>query len=270
MHGYSNVRPTAFIEIYCQALGIRLQPQRNNFFQRNFECTQFWRERERVAIATCCNLYCLTTYICLPSGEALIGLISEGIYWMSVLTLCTPPSFLLLVNPCCSSPCQNRGVCMTSGFDRYECDCTRTGYYGENCTTRMYFGDSGKKESCWSMSAYTIKKKEARTRTKPTEYCASFKTDRFIAWWTFMDSSALCQTWIIICKRSPRPASVGLEDATIPPLMHFEKFCLPHQDIERWAVIPTFNPWRFQVGSGKNLLESRKAVAHYYKPEART
>ncbi|XP_054837904.1 prostaglandin G/H synthase 2 [Eublepharis macularius] len=38
------------------------------------------------------------------------------------------------VNPCCSNPCQNRGVCMTTGFEQYECDCTRTGYYGENCT----------------------------------------------------------------------------------------------------------------------------------------
>ncbi|XP_007667187.1 prostaglandin G/H synthase 2 [Ornithorhynchus anatinus] len=37
-------------------------------------------------------------------------------------------------NPCCSNPCQNRGVCTTVGFDRYRCDCTRTGYYGENCT----------------------------------------------------------------------------------------------------------------------------------------
>ncbi|XP_053247405.1 prostaglandin G/H synthase 2 [Podarcis raffonei] len=43
------------------------------------------------------------------------------------------------VNPCCSNPCQNRGVCMTAGFDRYECDCTRTGYYGENCTTPEFF-----------------------------------------------------------------------------------------------------------------------------------
>lgn len=42
----------------------------------------------------------------------------------------------ILANPCCSNPCQNRGVCMTTGFDQYECDCTRTGYYGENCTTR--------------------------------------------------------------------------------------------------------------------------------------
>lgn len=41
-------------------------------------------------------------------------------------------------NPCCSNPCQNRGVCMTTGFDRYECDCTRTGYSGENCTKRMF------------------------------------------------------------------------------------------------------------------------------------
>ncbi|XP_040263438.1 prostaglandin G/H synthase 2 [Bufo bufo] len=38
-------------------------------------------------------------------------------------------------NPCCSNPCQNRGVCMTIGYERYECDCTRTGYYGENCTS---------------------------------------------------------------------------------------------------------------------------------------
>uniref|UniRef100_A0A8D3CKA7 Prostaglandin G/H synthase 2 n=1 Tax=Scophthalmus maximus TaxID=52904 RepID=A0A8D3CKA7_SCOMX len=39
-----------------------------------------------------------------------------------------------LVNPCCSEPCQNKGVCMATGAD-YECDCTRTGYNGQNCTT---------------------------------------------------------------------------------------------------------------------------------------
>ncbi|XP_075384582.1 prostaglandin G/H synthase 2 [Tenrec ecaudatus] len=38
-------------------------------------------------------------------------------------------------NPCCFNPCQNRGVCMTTGFDQYECDCTRTGFYGKNCST---------------------------------------------------------------------------------------------------------------------------------------
>ncbi|XP_035268543.1 prostaglandin G/H synthase 2 [Anguilla anguilla] len=38
-------------------------------------------------------------------------------------------------NPCCSMPCQNRGVCTSRGAESYECDCTRTGYYGENCTT---------------------------------------------------------------------------------------------------------------------------------------
>ncbi|XP_048876296.1 prostaglandin G/H synthase 1-like [Brienomyrus brachyistius] len=37
-------------------------------------------------------------------------------------------------NPCCHFPCQNWGVCVRFGIDRYECDCTRTGYYGENCT----------------------------------------------------------------------------------------------------------------------------------------
>ncbi|AEV80364.1 prostaglandin G/H synthase 2 [Cercopithecine betaherpesvirus 5] len=38
-------------------------------------------------------------------------------------------------NPCCSHPCQNRGVCMTVGFDRYWCDCTRTGFYDRHCST---------------------------------------------------------------------------------------------------------------------------------------
>uniref|UniRef100_A0A8C3A8S9 Prostaglandin G/H synthase 2 n=1 Tax=Cyclopterus lumpus TaxID=8103 RepID=A0A8C3A8S9_CYCLU len=38
-------------------------------------------------------------------------------------------------NLCCSVPCQNRGVCTALGSDNYECDCTRTGYHGHNCTT---------------------------------------------------------------------------------------------------------------------------------------
>uniref|UniRef100_A0AAQ4QRN2 Prostaglandin G/H synthase 2 n=1 Tax=Gasterosteus aculeatus aculeatus TaxID=481459 RepID=A0AAQ4QRN2_GASAC len=38
-------------------------------------------------------------------------------------------------NPCCSEPCQNRGVCTALGADNYECDCTRTGFHGHNCTT---------------------------------------------------------------------------------------------------------------------------------------
>nr|XP_045012027.1 prostaglandin G/H synthase 1 isoform X2 [Jaculus jaculus] len=38
------------------------------------------------------------------------------------------------VNPCCYYPCQNQGVCVRFGLDRYQCDCTRTGYSGPNCT----------------------------------------------------------------------------------------------------------------------------------------
>lgn len=40
------------------------------------------------------------------------------------------------VNPCCYFPCQNQGVCVRVGLRGYECDCTRTGYYGVNCTSR--------------------------------------------------------------------------------------------------------------------------------------
>ncbi|KAJ0067982.1 hypothetical protein NL108_014235 [Boleophthalmus pectinirostris] len=38
------------------------------------------------------------------------------------------------VNPCCYYPCQNSGVCVRFGTDQYQCDCTRTGFYGDNCT----------------------------------------------------------------------------------------------------------------------------------------
>uniref|UniRef100_A0A4W3ISC7 Prostaglandin G/H synthase 1 n=1 Tax=Callorhinchus milii TaxID=7868 RepID=A0A4W3ISC7_CALMI len=39
------------------------------------------------------------------------------------------------VNPCCYFPCQNKAVCVTVSEVSYECDCTRTGYYGVNCTS---------------------------------------------------------------------------------------------------------------------------------------
>ncbi|XP_044295185.1 prostaglandin G/H synthase 2 isoform X1 [Varanus komodoensis] len=48
-------------------------------------------------------------------------------------------SLFPLANPCCSYPCQNRGVCVSVGFDGYECDCSRTGFSGQNCTTPDFF-----------------------------------------------------------------------------------------------------------------------------------
>ncbi|KAM4532873.1 prostaglandin G/H synthase 1-like [Fundulus diaphanus] len=38
------------------------------------------------------------------------------------------------VNPCCYLPCKHWSVCVRYGEDKYECDCTHTGYYGENCS----------------------------------------------------------------------------------------------------------------------------------------
>ncbi|KAL2089463.1 hypothetical protein ACEWY4_014151 [Coilia grayii] len=42
-------------------------------------------------------------------------------------------------SPCCSEPCENRGVCTALRGDDYECDCTGTGFYGQNCTTPELF-----------------------------------------------------------------------------------------------------------------------------------
>lgn len=43
------------------------------------------------------------------------------------------------VNPCCYLPCQNQGVCVRYAEDTYECDCTLTGFYGQNCTIPEFF-----------------------------------------------------------------------------------------------------------------------------------
>ncbi|XP_031173733.2 phosducin-like protein [Sander lucioperca] len=45
----------------------------------------------------------------------------------------------ITVNPCCYFPCQHWGVCVRYGEDKYECDCTRTGYSGENCTVPEFW-----------------------------------------------------------------------------------------------------------------------------------
>ncbi|XP_074871789.1 prostaglandin G/H synthase 1 [Carettochelys insculpta] len=51
-----------------------------------------------------------------------------------LLSACVSPASPSTVNPCCYYPCQNKGVCMRVGREGYECDCTRTGYFGINCT----------------------------------------------------------------------------------------------------------------------------------------
>uniref|UniRef100_A0A8D1T2J1 Prostaglandin G/H synthase 1 n=1 Tax=Sus scrofa TaxID=9823 RepID=A0A8D1T2J1_PIG len=62
--------------------------------------------------------------------------------WFPLLLLLLPPPPALPedprapapVNPCCYYPCQHQGICVRFGLDRYQCDCTRTGYSGPNCT----------------------------------------------------------------------------------------------------------------------------------------
>ncbi|KAG8447838.1 hypothetical protein GDO86_015082 [Hymenochirus boettgeri] len=51
---------------------------------------------------------------------------------MGIISLSVQAS--ALVNPCCYYPCQHKGICVRFELDNYQCDCTRTGYYGTNCT----------------------------------------------------------------------------------------------------------------------------------------
>uniref|UniRef100_A0A674NEU1 Prostaglandin G/H synthase 1 n=1 Tax=Takifugu rubripes TaxID=31033 RepID=A0A674NEU1_TAKRU len=48
-------------------------------------------------------------------------------------------NFSFAVNPCCYYPCQNAGVCVRFGTDQYQCDCTGTGFYGDNCTVPEFW-----------------------------------------------------------------------------------------------------------------------------------
>nr|XP_035963732.1 prostaglandin G/H synthase 1 isoform X3 [Halichoerus grypus] len=67
---------------------------------------------------------------------------SRSLRFPLLLLLLLPPPHVLPadprtpapVNPCCYYPCQHQGVCVRFGLDRYQCDCTRTGYSGPNCT----------------------------------------------------------------------------------------------------------------------------------------
>uniref|UniRef100_A0A8C3YLE9 Prostaglandin G/H synthase 1 n=1 Tax=Catagonus wagneri TaxID=51154 RepID=A0A8C3YLE9_9CETA len=55
---------------------------------------------------------------------------ASGLLVISVSDLCFSPT----VNPCCYYPCQHQGICVRFDLDRYQCDCTRMGYSGPNCT----------------------------------------------------------------------------------------------------------------------------------------
>lgn len=59
-------------------------------------------------------------------------------------------SSLSAVNPCCYYPCQHQGVCVRVGLEGYECDCTRTGYFGANCTSRKSMA------LCWVSIALSL------------------------------------------------------------------------------------------------------------------
>lgn len=77
-----------------------------------------------------------------------------------------------VVNPCCYYPCQNSGVCVRFGTDRYECDCTRTGFYGDNCTV----------PELWT---------RVRLMLKPSPTAVQFFLNNYQWFWDLVNSSFL-------------------------------------------------------------------------------
>uniref|UniRef100_A0A669CIN0 Prostaglandin G/H synthase 2 n=1 Tax=Oreochromis niloticus TaxID=8128 RepID=A0A669CIN0_ORENI len=90
------------------------------------------------------------------------------------------------VNPCCSEPCQNRGVCSPLGSEEYECDCTRTGYYGQNCTTPEFF--------TW-----------IKVSLKPTPNTVHYILTHFKGFWNIVNSISFLRDvimrYVLTCKK---------------------------------------------------------------------
>uniref|UniRef100_A0A7N8XD60 Prostaglandin G/H synthase 1 n=1 Tax=Mastacembelus armatus TaxID=205130 RepID=A0A7N8XD60_9TELE len=92
---------------------------------------------------------------------------------------------VILLNPCCYYPCQNLGVCVRFGTDRYECDCTSTGFYGENCTIPEF----------WTRVFFML---------KPSPTAVHYILTHFQWFWDLVNNSFLQQTFmrIVLTVRS--------------------------------------------------------------------
>ena len=56
----------------------------------------------------------------------------------------------LTADPCQSRPCQNRGECLQLRYGRFRCECTGTGFYGDNCET----GEFTTSAQFWSLASH--------------------------------------------------------------------------------------------------------------------
>ncbi|KAJ8409496.1 hypothetical protein AAFF_G00228970 [Aldrovandia affinis] len=81
-------------------------------------------------------------------------------------------------DPCCAQPCQNRGVCTSRGALAYECDCTRTGHYGDNCTTPEFF--------TW-----------LKTTLKPSPNTVHYLLTHFEGFWNFINNISFVRNAIM-------------------------------------------------------------------------
>ncbi|KAK7094706.1 prostaglandin G/H synthase 2-like [Littorina saxatilis] len=58
---------------------------------------------------------------------------AKGMWPFVVVFVCQLVTSSSATNPCCSYPCQNDGMCMTTGHDTYMCDCSNMDFYGDHC-----------------------------------------------------------------------------------------------------------------------------------------
>ncbi|XP_005743165.1 prostaglandin G/H synthase 1 [Pundamilia nyererei] len=90
-----------------------------------------------------------------------------------------------VVNPCCYYPCQHAGVCVRFGTDSFKCDCTRTGFYGDNCTIPEF----------WT---------RIRLMLKPSPSVTHFILTHFPWFWSLINNSFLRDTFmrLVLTARS--------------------------------------------------------------------
>ncbi|XP_061586115.1 prostaglandin G/H synthase 1-like [Cololabis saira] len=105
------------------------------------------------------------------------SLLSTCVFLLLLLEITASSGDTRVVNPCCHYPCQNTGVCVRIGTESYSCDCTRTGFYGENCSL----------PELWT---------RVRLMLKPSPKAVHFILTHFQWFWDVINNSFLQDTFM--------------------------------------------------------------------------
>ncbi|KAK7896477.1 hypothetical protein WMY93_021802 [Mugilogobius chulae] len=120
------------------------------------------------------------------------------------------------VNPCCYLPCQNQGVCVRYAEDKYECDCVRTGFHGENCTVpefwtrvRLFLRPSPEHTSLRDFLMRIVLRVRSNFIPSPPTYNSKYS---YLSWESYYNVSYYTRLLPPVPKDCPTPLGVREEN----------------------------------------------------------